>query len=776
MAERSLRSYAIVSGVLLLLLLGAGIGCRANLPGKGSKTESHWYVAPQGSDRRSCRRPELPCRSVQAAVDKAAPGHTVHIESGSYPESVVVKKDLYLKGAGSEAAVIDGQNTHRPLTILESQLRVTGLALKDGRAKVDGGCLLNSGGEVSLEDVTLEGCLAGRGGGAINSGRLVMVNTRLVNNRAGAAYQGDSYIAQGGGIFNTIGGVVHIQRTLFRSNSFQDPYAVENAGSVIFNQGELTLESSTVEDNGFLSTAIVNRNGVLVVRDSQIQANQSNLILHSTGLSPQPSSSSLSVIGSEITGNENALAVDVRDSVLTLEDSRLDNKGGGLELRNSRARLRGVTIEGSDPMHSARDVGGGIKSWESTLSIADSVIRGNMSVDYGGGIRFINRGDRPVKLTIRDSMIRDNQAGFDLSPRPQASDVLGGGIYALGGEVHIQDTTIAGNEADRGGGVAVWDNLESSNTVLIEGSTISGNRARQTAYRGGGGLFIRVPVLHLKDSQVTGNRSEGVGGGLHIQNGEVDILRTLISENQAPAGGGIFLGNLSQPKTLALRVKVSTLKRNFATANAGPGGGGILHRSNRMTVQESAVIDNVSASSGGGIAVQPFPESAFPSAALQNVTLSGNQAQVGGGISAAGDLSLRHVTLAGNHARNEGGGVDYQPLQQAQFTLENSILAENTAEKAGSRNCRTPVPQSGGVNLEDGDSCGFDGKMGQVNTDPLLRSLGDYGGETLSRTLRSSSPAIDAAARDSCLSEDQRGIQRPQGKGCDLGAVEIEGP
>lgn len=63
-----------------------------------------------------------------------------------------------------------------------------------------------------------------------------------------------------------------------------------------------------------------------------------------------------------------------------------------------------------------------------------------------------------------------------------------------------------------------------------------------------------------------------------------------------------------------------------------------------------------------------------------------------------------------------------------------------------------------------------------MNTDPLLRSLGDYGGEALSRVLRIGGPAIDAAAPADCPGEDQRGIQRPQGKGCDLGAVEIVVP
>lgn len=54
------------------------------------------------------------------------------------------------------------------MTVQENRLRVSGPALKDGPAKVDGGCLLKSGGEVSLEDVTLAGNHARNEGGGDN--------------------------------------------------------------------------------------------------------------------------------------------------------------------------------------------------------------------------------------------------------------------------------------------------------------------------------------------------------------------------------------------------------------------------------------------------------------------------------------------------------------------------------------------------------------------------------------------------------------------------------
>jgi len=60
--------------------------------------------------------------------------------------------------------------------------------------------------------------------------------------------------------------------------------------------------------------------------------------------------------------------------------------------------------------------------------------------------------------------------------------------------------------------------------------------------------------------------------------------------------------------------------------------------------------------------------------------------------------------------------------------------------------------------------------------DPLLLPLGKYGGPTLTHALKSGSPALDAGfCTDMCgdiVKEDQRGVSRPQGRVCDIGAFE----
>jgi len=57
--------------------------------------------------------------------------------------------------------------------------------------------------------------------------------------------------------------------------------------------------------------------------------------------------------------------------------------------------------------------------------------------------------------------------------------------------------------------------------------------------------------------------------------------------------------------------------------------------------------------------------------------------------------------------------------------------------------------------------------------DPLIGALADNGGPTETRALLAGSPAIDAGDAEGCPKADQRGVARPQGAACDIGAFEL---
>ncbi len=89
----------------------------------------------------------------------------------------------------------------------------------------------------------------------------------------------------------------------------------------------------------------------------------------------------------------------------------------------------------------------------------------------------------------------------------------------------------------------------------------------------------------------------------------------------------------------------------------------------------------------------------------------------------------------------------------------------------------------GSVNIQGsliGDgSCGVTaGVNGNLVGDPMLAALADNGGPTQTMALTPISPAIDAGDDSNCAADpvsgvDQRGVSRPQGAHCDMGAYEL---
>ncbi len=62
------------------------------------------YVATTGTDTGDCSSNVSPCLTINYAVGQADPGDTVFVAAGSYPEDVVVTKDLTLSGANAGIA------------------------------------------------------------------------------------------------------------------------------------------------------------------------------------------------------------------------------------------------------------------------------------------------------------------------------------------------------------------------------------------------------------------------------------------------------------------------------------------------------------------------------------------------------------------------------------------------------------------------------------------------------------------------------------------------
>jgi hypothetical protein len=339
------------------------------------------------------------------------------------------------------------------------------------------------------------------------------------------------------------------------------------------------------------------------------------------------------------------------------------------------------------------------------------------------------------------------------------SITLPAGIHVMGSRMQItEDVTIVGaGQATsiirgRGGGNGVSGLIISSAaTVAIENLTLT----RLFAGRGDfdGGAILNHGSLTLTDVTVSRNRTASNGGGIaNTATGDLTLINATLFRNKALHGSGGAIANGG-----TLTIIDSTFERNRA-------------------------ID------GGGL-VTHGPVTAT------NVTFAKNNAGIGGGISNLDLVALTNCTFKRNRAKQDGGALVNRPDLGGEAHLVNCTLADNTALRGGAigrypqvgdvnatmhntivvgrRSCSSSV-NSLGHNLDSETTCGLSAAGDQSAVNPLLEPLDDYGGPTQTLALPPGSAAVDAGDPAGCPAADQRGVPRPQGSACDIGAFELQ--
>ncbi len=242
------------------------------------------------------------------------------------------------------------------------------------------------------------------------------------------------------------------------------------------------------------------------------------------------------------------------------------------------------------------------------------------------------------------------------------------------------------------------------------------------------------------------------------------------SEN---GGGAIY--NAEDPLT----VTASTVAGNAANLGliefVSNGGGGVFNDDNggaggtagAVTLTNTTLVNNIVAGSGNG----------------------GNEASGGGLYDFGAGGTITNTTIAGNSASfpagGAGGGGIYESGTTGTLTLHNAIVAGNSVAASspgglGGRNCDfnpsgTKIV-SAGHNLSDDATCALTASGDQPNTTPGLGPLTANGGPTQTEALLPGSSAIDHGDNTGCPATDQRGVTRPVGSACDVGAYEYAPP
>jgi transcriptional regulator with XRE-family HTH domain len=262
--------------------------------------------------------------------------------------------------------------------------------------------------------------------------------------------------------------------------------------------------------------------------------------------------------------------------------------------------------------------------------------------------------------------------------------------------------------------------------------------------------FYNAGTLTLINSTISDNANYGYlnslyGGGID-NGGTLTLINSTVSGNRTDgSGGGIYNGYLGR----------LTLISSTVTGNLADTGGGISN-SGTLTLINSTISDNRAQRPGGGIL------NSGPNAQTEMIfcTIYGNTSGEGGGgiwngiDNIASQLVMRNSLVAGNRA-------PYGPDILGKLTSQGYNLIQNTKDT-------TFAPkQTHGTDL-------LQVALTTLGIDPLLK---DNNGTTQTHALLPGSAAIDRIPSSDChikgISSDQRGVRRPQGVACDIGAYEL---
>ena len=317
-------------------------------------------------------------------------------------------------------------------------------------------------------------------------------------------------------------------------------------------------------------------------------------------------------------------------------------------------------------------------------------------------------------------------------------------IHVIGAiTVDISDVTIrngkltaAVNAFPNGAGILNEGTLTLTRTTVSDCTAIP----QQPYYTSAGGGVYSEGSIIVVDGLFQDNSADAAGA-IYLQ-GSATITRTVFASNHGPQCAGVY-------------VTSSGVLTATDTTFVGNSGAQALFNGNVSKLTGCTFSNNLDGAIWNGAALT-----------MTNCTVSGNLTSGGSsglynfGYDAA--ATIVNSTFERNAASYAGGGI-YNVLQTSTVTLRNTIVADTYPNA----NCAGTILDGGGnLSWPDGSCPGIVGY-------PRLGPLADNGGPTKTHALDGPSAALDAALGAWCPATDQRGVPRPQGPACDIGAFEL---
>lgn len=369
-----------------------------------------------------------------------------------------------------------------------------------------------------------------------------------------------------------------------------------------------------------------------------------------------------------------------------------------------------------------------------TLSLNDVTLRRGRVANQDGGAIHVFYGDLSLhNTTIEDSRATGDGNGGAIASfwgytRVDDNSLLtnneagerGGAIYSVVaplyenlGQVVVSKSTISGNEATRGGGIAMdqydgIDNTDYTEWLTLDRATISDNSADI-----GGGIHLDRGYgdLLISASTISGNSATGEGGGIYAgfpYSTSVTIVNSTISGNSAENGGGI------KNEEASIHLHNTTVTGNSATDN---GGGLYRYGGGTISVERSIV-------SGNTAAIGPNTYSGYGGEINSEHTIFGHSGNAGtfndGGpepldptdtVPAQSLNQLLNTTL-----QNQGGFTDVHILPSGSAALDTAPEAECTAAPVNNVDQRGKTRNRNAVGANTASDC----DRGSVERQPLV--------------------------------------------------------
>ncbi|WP_311492094.1 immunoglobulin-like domain-containing protein [uncultured Anaerococcus sp.] len=314
----------------------------------------------------------------------------------------------------------------------------------------------------------------------------------------------------------------------------------------IQNNSELTIDNITLDGNNKSQCLFISNNGIVTIGNGATIQNfvdtdkEDGPAIYMTG-------GTLNILeGATIKDNSsntkggviqayNGTTVNISGGTFSNNESKTSDGGflaaygelnitGGKFVNNKAKKTGGAIIIGADAKASIENAtfeknqastGGAIYSLNG-LNIAKTSFSGNQA-NYGGAV-FVSQ-----KLSLDEVTFKENKAQKD-----------GGALYLQGG-AEINASDFEDNLASRYGGALLF---AKDKTYTVTKSNISRNKSNR-----GGGIFAMGGNLSIGETTIEANQAAEVGGGILFLNGtSLSLNKTTIKVNSSPSGAGLVVG------------------------------------------------------------------------------------------------------------------------------------------------------------------------------------------------------------------------------------------